>query len=49
VPWVVFDGSAYRQPFQGEPRGESPPARCPKPTRRDAGVANGLSTAVPSI
>jgi hypothetical protein len=30
---------AERQPFQGEPRGESPPARCPKPTRRNAGVA----------
>ncbi len=29
------------QPFQGEPRGESPPARCPKPTRRNAGVATG--------
>jgi hypothetical protein len=29
------------QPFQGEPRGESPPARCPKPTRRNAGLANG--------
>ena len=28
------------QPFQGEPRGESPPARCPKPTRRDAGASS---------
>jgi hypothetical protein len=29
------------QPFQAEPRGESPPARCPKPTRRNAGLAIG--------
>ncbi len=29
--------AAHPQPCQGEPRGESPPARCPKPTRRNAG------------
>ena len=29
------------QPFQVEPRGESPPAGCAKPTRRNAGVATG--------
>ena len=34
-------GEAARpQPFQGEPRGESPPARCPKPTRRNAGASS---------
>jgi len=40
---VLNDGciAAHPQPFQGEPRGESPPARCPKPTRRNAGLANG--------
>ncbi len=31
--------AADRQPFQGEPRGESPPARCPKPTRGNAGAS----------
>jgi hypothetical protein len=31
---------AHPQPFQSEPRGEPPPARCPKPTRRNAGLAN---------
>ena len=27
--------------IQGEPRGESPTARCPKPTRRNAGFPRG--------
>ncbi len=31
--------SVDRQPLQGWRRGESPTARCPKPTRRNAGVA----------
>ena len=40
---------AERQPFQGEPRGESPTARCPKPTRRNAGTSSekGLSCQMP--
>jgi len=32
--------AAHPQPFQVEPRGESPPARCPKPTRRNGGASN---------
>ena len=33
--------SADRQSLRGGARGESPTARCPKPTRRNAGLANG--------
>jgi hypothetical protein len=33
--------SADRKPLRGEPRGESPTARCPKPARRNDGLANG--------
>ena len=38
---AIMLSTAHPQPFQGEPRGESPPARCPKPTRRNAGLATG--------
>ena len=34
------------QPFQGEPRGESPTASCPKPTRRNAGAATAAGPPV---
>jgi hypothetical protein len=33
--------SADRQPLRGGPRGGSIASRCPKPTRRNAGLANG--------
>jgi hypothetical protein len=36
--------SADRQPLRGGPRGVSPTARCPKPTRRNAGLANVRSS-----
>jgi len=40
----IMQSDAHPQPFHGEPRGESPIARCPKPTRRNAGLANGRSS-----
>jgi hypothetical protein len=45
-----FGEAAHPQPFQGEPRGESPPARCPKPTRRNAGASSaGFILSVPAF
>jgi hypothetical protein len=41
VCWLMQDVQrSGPQPFQGEPRGESPPAGCPKPTRRNAGASS---------
>jgi hypothetical protein len=43
VHHVVMRSAAYPQPFQVEPRGESPPARCPKPIRRNAVASSAIA------